>query len=1120
MKTKLRSMLSMILSLAMVSAMLASPASAADETIFTMDGSTCAEWKGRGVGGLTIKALSDWTSDKDGDTVADADTAPTVEYVSDEAYVNVTFPAGHKTSEAVMPSTELSKGEKIYTTTELVKYDFDVKIPSNATMNDRFMAFTFGTSYEKIGLYLRNDRTDGKTGIYAATRKANDGWSFTYTPVLEVENTAELFDKWIDLNFTVDITNANLILNDGTIVTLKNTTHSDLCVNAGTEIDYFGLYTKNSGTDAIVYGIKDFTITDLERTLSAEVTEDLTASSNKLNFTFSEAVSQKALDNAAVTILDADGAEVSGASAVLTTTGDTTAQMTIAGLTGSTVYTTRISGLYTASGRTGTIEHTFATGKAYADTVLVNGNTASGWRNAKNNGATSSEVNGAYATDNTETGGVDANVKAGVNSKWEWSNNSALTPTDKRNIKFNGKTLLVDFDVEIPNDETFALASTYFVLATTDGSQNENATICVAARNNNGKYELYVRLYYNSGANDYYTIAEADTFAELAGWHNVKFAVDTQKLRMAVYAEDGTVISSRNLGNGHNDLKFSENTYIAYMAIMLNNSADTTNAKKVSYKNFYVKTLERGLEADFTADMTATSNVVNAVFADAVSADALANASYTVLDADGNTVSGAVVTPTLVDSKNAKLVIEGLAGSTNYTLSIDNIFANSGRTSDGALSTSFTTSKVYADSTVLDGSNGIIWTNSYEKVQDNNCDIYATNTENGEIVVHVKAGTTPGWVSGKVLVVGGKRKVAIQSKTTLFDFDLEIPDDETFALANQYLTLSIKGTGQNENGNIVVGLRKNNDKYQLYLRLYVDAGNYEYYTIAEADTFDGIKGWHDVKFAIDTKKYMLAVYNENGTVAYRKNLDKINNDLKLSDSSVLNYAAIFPKNSADTEKTIKYRNLVVKGLDRAFTADASTVAKSTQFSTTVTFDTPVNTADIEKFVTVARKDGAEHAVSPVIAVTPVSETEAVITVSKLSTNTAYTLTLDGLFNNDLRTSNGALVSADVTTTKSDTVCIEGTPTVTKDASGFSAAVTYKNVSSVEQTFWTAVALYKSNGEIVALEYMDISLGAGESVSKNFAETVDCSGAVQAEVFVWDSIDTMNALQKHESISLD
>ena len=1122
----LKSILSFALATAMTASLAVLPVQAADSVAFTMNPSKVSEWQGRAT--TTVKALDQW-QDANGNY-------PTVAQSADGSGAEITFPAGYNRGETVDLRHKAAGGAggAIYqNASHAAKFEFDVNIPSNVTKNINFMSFTYTNFdenngngiYDMVSLSVRDDITSGKTGLYVKTRS---GWGWETTAIEEAD-TIDAIAGWNHIKLLADYTNKKLIIYNGNeIVGIKslNKDHPHFMFAENSVISYFG-FIGNGVTEETTFGVKNFTITNMDRAIDTEITENMTSVSNKLHIDFKgEPMSQTALDTASVKITDASGAQVSGASASLVYNSDNTADMTITGLQGLTQYTATVD-VYTAAARAAQFSHTFTTAKVYADTAIAIDSNLSNWRNSGWGEVYNKTNLGAYVI--SDTNGIGIVTKAGKNST-NWSSGLSILPYQGQDKKpFDGKTLLTEFDVTIPNNDLL-VGQNFFIIRfcrknPVADAQGEYTAIKVGIRNKNSKYELYVVDDEYGMVNKYATVATADTFAGLVGKHHIKFAVDTSKMVIATYAEDGSVNYITGIGDSSidHDLRFYSDTQINNVSMGMNNTKGATD-ETIYFNNLSMKTLERGLTATFKAECTSDKNVIKATFEEAVAQAALDNAAYTVTQ-NGEAVSGAVVTAKSTGEKTAEFTIEGLSGQTAYTLSIDNVFTVSGRTSDGALSTSFTTSKVYADSTVLDGSNGTIWTNSYGIVQNSNNVIYATNTENGEIVVHVKAGTTPGWGSGKVLVVGGKRNVAIQSKTTLFDFDLEIPDDETFALANRYLELSIQGkrsdgTNQNENGNIVVGLGKNNDKYQLYLRLYVDGDRYEYYTIAEADTFDGIKGWHDVKFAIDTKKYMLAVYNENGTVAYRKNLDKINNDLKLSDSSVLNYAAIFPKNSADTEKTIKYRNLVVKGLDRAFTADASTVAKSTQFSTTVTFDTPVNTADIEKFVTVARKDGAEHAVSPVIAVTPVSETEAVITVSKLSTNTAYTLTLDGLFNNDLRTSNGALVSADVTTTKSDTVFIEGTPTVTKTASDFTANVTYKNVSSVEQTFWTAVALYKSNGQFVALECMDISLEAGESVSKLFAKTVDCSEAVKAKVFVWDDIDTIRALQKHELISLD
>ena len=758
--------------------------------------------------------------------------------------------------------------------------------------------------------------------------------------------------------------------------------------------------------------------------------------------------------------------------------------------------------------------------------ILINSN-LNNWRNSGWGEVYNQTDKDAYViNDDNGTGIV---VKAGKTND-KWNTGKAILPYTGQNAKaFDGKTLLTEFDITIPNDEAL-VGQRFFKINfcrqnPTADAEGKYAHIKVGTRNNNGKYELYVVDDEYNMLNKYATIASADSIAALSGTHHIKFALDTSKMKIAVYAEDGNInyINNIDAASINHDLRFYADTKINVVFMGFDNTSGETD-KKVYFNGLSMKTLERGLTSAFTIN----GNDITAEFSENISQSALDNAKYTITK-DGEEVSGAAVTATKVSDTNAKLAISGLDSAVSYKLSIDNIFADSGRTSNGAIEYTFTSAKDYNDANVLIDSNLNNWRNSGwgEVYNQTDKDAYVISDSNGTGIV-VKAGKTNGaWNSGKaILPYMGQDKKAFDGKTLLTEFDITVPNDEAL-VGQRFFNISFcrqnpTADAEGKFAHIKVGTRNNNGKYELYV---VDDEYYmveKYATVASADSIAALSGKHHVKFAVDTSKMEIAVYAEDGTVKYINDIDSasINHDLRFyADTQISAVFMGFDNRMGETDKTVYFNNLSMKTLERGLTAKASTSAKSTEFSTAVEFDTPISTADIEKFVTVAKKDGTESTVAPSISVTSESDTKAVITVSKLLTNTEYTLKLDGLFNKAGRTSNGALVDTTVKTTKSDTVYVSETPVITANENGLNTTVKYTNCSDKQQKFWTAVALYENNGKIAAIVPLDVTLEVGESVEKTFTSDIDCSAAVKAKVFVWDSVNTMNPLQKHELIDL-
>ena len=1122
-KTKIfNELLSFTLAAAMSAAMAATPAMAAasyDDSV-NLVSENPKNWRNSGWGEVYNKTEND------------------AYVVSDENGIGITVKAGKTnnawdTGKAIIPY--VGQDKKSFDGKTLLT-EFDITIP-----NDEDLA---GQNFFKIHFSRKKSEENAKGSqahIKVGTRKNNGKYELyvvddeynmvgKYAAVASADSISALSGTH-HVKFAVDTSKMAVAVytEDGTVNYIDGIDNAeinnDLRFYSDTQVDavFMGFDNSKGTANKTVY-FKNLSMKTLERGLTAAFTSD----ENDITAEFSENVSQSALDNAKYTVTK-DGQEVSGASVKATKTGDKTAKLSVSGLDSAKAYKLSADNIFADSARTsdGALEYTFTSAKVYNDSKILIDSNPENWANTYWQKVYNKTDKDAYVV--SDENGTGIVVKAGKANSWWFGGKSIVPYSNHTPTSFDGKTLLTEFDITVPNDEDLVGQNFFNVRFCrqnpTETEKGSSTNISVGTRINNGKYELYVADYYRGMVEKFATVASTDSLSALAGTHHVKFAVDTSKMKIAAYGEDGTVsyIDGIDSTGIYHDLRFYPDTQVDDVFMGFDNSTGTTD-KTVYFNNLSMKTLERGLTAAFTSD----ENDITAEFSENVSQSALDNAKYTVTK-DGQEVSGASVKATKTGDKTAKLSVSGLDSAKAYKLSADNIFADSARTSDGALEYTFTSAKVYNDEKIMISDSLNNWRNSgwgevYNKTDN---DAYVVSNENG-IGITVKAGKSNNtWNSGKVIIpYSGQNTKAFDGKTLLTEFDITIPNDEELAGQNFFkIHFSRKNSEENAKGSqahIKVGTRKNNGKYELYVvdDEYNMVGKYA--AVASADSISALSGTHHVKFAVDTSKMAVAVYTEDGTVNYIDGIDNadINHDLRFySDTQVNAVYMGFDNTNGTTDKTVYFNNLTMKTLERGLTAKVSTAAKSTEFSTTVEFDAPVNTETIERCVTVAKKDGTKSVIAPSVSVKAESDTKAVITVSKLLTNTEYTLKLDGLFNKDGRTSNGALTDITVKTTKSDTVYVSGEPVITADESGLSATVIYTNCSDTKQNFWTAVALYSNDGKAVVIVPMNVTLEAGESTEKIFTSDKDCSGAVKAKVLVWDSIDTMNPLQKHEQINL-
>ncbi len=215
------------------------------ENYFTMNTAGVSEWTDKYQHKLSDSRIStEKQSDENGD------------------YVLVTYPS--EMSETVLANFRKYGGETIKHKNKRMRFEYAIKIPdSDEVINKTIMSFTTGgATYEKINLAVRNDVTDGKTGLYFATRIKNNGWSWVYTPIIE----DDIFDNWIKLKFDVDFCSGILRAYDGyrpvSEISLKSH-HEDLSVKESDDLLYFGFNFKNTSDTPMTFAIRDFKITGI-----------------------------------------------------------------------------------------------------------------------------------------------------------------------------------------------------------------------------------------------------------------------------------------------------------------------------------------------------------------------------------------------------------------------------------------------------------------------------------------------------------------------------------------------------------------------------------------------------------------------------------------------------------------------------------------------------------------------------------------------------------------------------------------------------------------------------------------------------------------------------------------
>lgn len=749
----------------------------------------------------------------------------------------------------------------------------------------------------------------------------------------------------------------------------------------------------------------------LERNVTAAFSSNMTASSSIVNATFSDEISQDALNASIYTVLDSTGDVVNGTSVTATSTGANTASFAITGVSGSTDYTLSIDGLFADSGRTSdnALTYDFTTARVMADKNLYS---------ATNKAIVATE------TLNAATGGY-------------------------KNDAF-GQTVAITGNVTIPANSTEVNGEIFHVQANNDGSSYGQLRLYLTTRN--GVYGLYAGYVYSSTVL-YYPIAAIDKTQNTTA--DIKIILDTEKHVLQVYNADGAVSGRTDMDKASAERRFDSRDFITEIKY-------TDRDVDVTYNNIRIDLIERGMTAELTPVMTSTASVVNATFSEEITQGALNAASYTVLNSAGTAVEGAVVTPTLVGTNGARFDITGVEGQTSYTLSVDNVFAKSGRTTEDALTCSFTTAKVMSDE-----------------------------------VIYTKALAA----AGADYDYAGKH--TIKDKTFVIEADITVPEDALTA-STVMETFFKDGTGNNPT--IRIRLDTQSGKYGLYFSTVTNyTSGRKYYPIVLKEESESFAGTYHVKVAIDVQKQQIIFYDVDGNM-YIHDITNQSDAIKFLESTGISYT------SYTLPTGVSVNNVNYKLIERGLTADFTTNMTATTLGVNATFFEEITQDALAAAICkVLDSEGNE-----VAGITVTKELVGTNGASFTFTDVpgTYTLSIDKLYSTSSRTSDGA-ITYEFTIPVSKSVSVDGFTAVTPGASGVTSDITLKNIGE-ERTVWVVMAVYGNYNKLLGYDAKEVTVGS-TPVTETFTTAEDCSSAKEVRVFVWNNENDMVPIDRNKLI---
>lgn len=137
-----------------------------------------------------------------------------------------------------------------------------------------------------------------------------------------------------------------------------------------------------------------------------------------------------------------------------------------------------------------------------------------------------------------------------------------------------------------------------------------------------------------------------------------------------------------------------------------------------------------------------------------------------------------------------------------------------------------------------------------------------------------------------------------------------------------------------------------------------------------------------------------------------------------------------------------------------------------------------------------------------------------IDYSKLTLSSVYSVVLPSGFTDVNGQVSYFAAEKEFTTPKSVDVYIDSYEVTAPTSSGAGVSVELVNASAAKSA-WVVMAVYGKYNELISLDQKTVTVNKTENVELNV--TADCTGAEQIRVYVWDSPETMNPLQKNELV---
>lgn len=243
-------------------------------------------------------------------------------------------------------------------------------------------------------------------------------------------------------------------------------------------------------------------------------------------------------------------------------------------------------------------------------------------------------------------------------------------------------------------------------------------------------------------------------------------------------------------------------------------------------------------------------------------------------------------------------------------------------------------------------------------------------------------------------------------KTVAITGNVTIPAHDT-AVSGEVFHMQANTTSASY-GQLRLYLSTRNGVYGLYAG-YVFSSTVIYYPIAAIDKSQSTTA--DFKIVLDTEKHTLRVYNVDGTVTGRDDMDKAASDRIFSSNDKITEIKY-----TDRDVDITYNSISIDLLERDLTAE---------FTSDMTADKSIIYAEFSDDISEAAVDGATYRVldgngdevtDAEITAEFIEDNKAAFTVSAISGETDYTLCVDNMFSVNGRTSEGEL-TCDFTTAR-------------------------------------------------------------------------------------------------------